>query len=156
MLKSLRNASAAILLLAASGCGAQAPEAAPVEEPAVQPAEAGAAATPPAPATAPALSFADKIWVRSDSPDLPGVMRIFLSDGTLVMDSCWETYRLAKWRALPDNAVAWDEDGMEIQARVVEASETALVLRLALVGGETVEERYRKAEMPYVCPDMRR
>jgi hypothetical protein len=150
MLKSLRNASAAILLLAACGCGARAPEAAPVEEPAVQPAETSA------PAAAPTLPFTDKIWVRSDSPDLPGVMRIFLADGTLVMDSCWETYRLAKWRALPDNAVAWDEDGMEIQAHVVEASETALVLRLALVGGETVEERYQEAEVPYVCPDMRR
>ncbi|HKH46489.1 MAG TPA: hypothetical protein VKM72_17645 [Thermoanaerobaculia bacterium] len=82
-------------------------------------------------------------------------MRVFLADGTLVMDSCWETYRLAKWRTLPDGAIAWEEDGAEIQAHVVEASETVLVLRLALVGGPT-EERYRKAEVPYVCPDMPR
>jgi hypothetical protein len=83
-------------------------------------------------------------------------MRVFLSDGTLVMDSCWETYRLAKWESLPDNAIAWDEDGAKIQAQVVEASDAVLVLRLALVGGETKEERYRKAEVPYVCPDMKR
>ena len=39
-----------------------------------------------------------RVWVRSDSTGLPGVMRVFLSDSTLIMDSCWETYRLARWQ----------------------------------------------------------
>lgn len=139
---------AAVLLLAAWGCST--PEPTPSGNTgAAQPTTASV------PSTSPALPFTDKVWVRSDSTELPGVMRAFLSDGTLVMDSCWETYRLAKWRALPDGAIAWKEDEAEIQARVVEASEATLVLRLALAGGET-EERYRKADVPYVCPDMPR
>jgi len=147
----MRRFFTAVLLLAACGCSAPDPDAAAVGDTnTAQPTAASAPSAPPA-----ALPFTDKVWVRSDSTELPGVMRVFLSDGTLVMDSCWETYRLAKWRALPDGAVAWEEDGAEIQARVVEASETVLVLRLELVGGAT-EERYRKAEVPYVCPDMPR
>ena len=141
----------AVLLLAACGCSTPDPSAEPGGE--TNAAQPTAASTPSA---APALPFTDKVWVRSDSTGLPGVLRMFLSDGTLVMDSCWETYRLARWRALPDGAVVWEEDGAEIQAQVAEASETALVLRLALVGGGTAEEQYRKAEVPYVCPDMPR
>jgi hypothetical protein len=141
---------ASALLLAACGCANQDSSAAPSGKAEAEPPPAASASS-----AAPAPSFTNKVWVRSDSADLPGVMRAFLSDGTLVMDSCWETYRLAKWHALPDGSVAWEEDGAEIQAHVVEASETALVLRLALKGGET-EERYRPAEVPYVCPDMPR
>jgi hypothetical protein len=141
---------ASVLLLALCGCTNQDSSAVPSGK-----AEAGPSPAAGAPSAALAPSFTNKVWVRSDAADLPGVMRTFLSDGTLVMDSCWETYRLAKWRSLPDGAIAWDEDGAEIQARVVEASETALVLRLALKKGET-EERYRPVEVPYVCPDMPR
>lgn len=140
----------AVLLLVSCGCSAPDPDAAPVGDTNAAQPTAGSA-----PSASPALPFTDKVWVRSDSTELPGVMRVFLSDGTLVMDSCWETYRLARWRALPDGDVAWEEDRAEIQAHVVEVSETVLVLRLALVGGAT-EERYRKAEVPYVCPDMPR
>jgi hypothetical protein len=141
----------AILLLAACGCSTPDPSAAPADN-----TETARPTAVSVPSASQALPFTDKVWVQSDSTDLPGVMRVFLSDGTLVMDSCWETYRLAKWRALPDDAIAWDEDGAEIKASVVEASDAVLVLRLALVGGETKEERYRKAEVPYVCPDMPR
>lgn len=141
----------AIFLLAACGCSTPDPNAAPADNP-----ETASPAAASAPSASRALPFTDKVWVRSDSTELPGVMRVFLSDGTLVMDSCWETHRLAKWRALPAGAIAWDEDGAEIKASVVEASDAVLVLRLALVGGETTEERYRKAEVPYVCPDMPR
>ncbi|MFT0859968.1 hypothetical protein [Ancylobacter sp. G4_0304] len=36
-----------------------------------------------------------RVWVEQKPGNgLPGVMRIFLADGTLVMDSCWETYTL--------------------------------------------------------------
>lgn len=33
----------------------------------------------------PTAAIVDRVWTRSDSTGLPGVMRIFLSDGTLVM-----------------------------------------------------------------------
>src|SRR5690606_3675735 len=40
----------------------------------------------------------NRVWVKEDDGGLPGVMRIFLSDGTLVQDSCWETHRLSEWK----------------------------------------------------------
>lgn len=96
----------------------------------------------------------DRVWVRADATDdLPGVMRIFLSDGTLVMDSCWETHRLAPWTQVSETAIRWNEDGMDINAEVVAVSDSELVLKLAL-GSDTVEERYQPATVPYLCPDM--
>lgn len=94
----------------------------------------------------------DRVWVRTGS-DLPGSMVIFLSDGTLVQDSCWETHRLSAWKREGDTSLSWDEDGMEIRADVVSLSADELVLSLKLSGGE-VEERFTPAEIPYLCPDM--
>lgn len=97
----------------------------------------------------------DRVWVKAESSDLPGVMRIFLSDGTLVMDSCWETHRLAPWTQVSETAIRWNEDGMDIDAEIVSLTDEELVLRLAL-GAERVEERYQPASVPYLCPDMQR
>lgn len=96
----------------------------------------------------------DRVWVKAgDEASLPGVIKIFLSDGTLVQDSCWETHRLSAWTKDGDKAVSWDEDGMEIKADILTVSADELVLSLKLVGGD-VEERYTRATVPYVCPDM--
>ena len=96
----------------------------------------------------------NKVWVRADSDaSLPGPMQIFLGDGTLVSDSCWETYRLSKWQQVSDSAISWDEDGMTINADIASISDTELVLNLKL-GSEVQEQRYTTATVPYVCPDM--
>jgi hypothetical protein len=95
----------------------------------------------------------NRVWVKEDDGGLPGVMRIFLSDGTLVQDSCWETHRLSEWKMTADNAVSWNEDGMDIAAEIVSVSADSLTLALKL-GNDTVEERYTTASVPYVCPDM--
>ncbi|MET3924809.1 hypothetical protein [Devosia sp. 2618] len=96
----------------------------------------------------------NKVWVRSDAdPSLPGPMQIFLGDGTLVTDSCWETYRLSKWQQVSDSAISWDEDGMTINADIASISDTELVLNLKL-GKDVQEQRFAVAEVPYVCPDM--
>ena len=96
----------------------------------------------------------NKVWVRADAdPSLPGPMQIFLGDGTLVSDSCWETYRLSKWQQVSDSAISWGEDGMTINADIASVSDTELVLNLKL-GGEVQEQRFTVAEVPYVCPDM--
>ena len=96
----------------------------------------------------------DRVWVKAgDEASLPGVVKIFLSDGTLVQDSCWETHRLSAWQKTGDNAVTWNEDGMDIKADIVTLSADELVLSLKLTGGD-VEERYTPATVPYVCPDM--
>lgn len=96
----------------------------------------------------------NKVWVRADAdPSLPGPMQIFLEDGTLVTDSCWETYRLSKWQQVSDSAISWDEDGMTINADIASLSDSELVLNLKL-GSEVQEQRYVTATVPYVCPDM--
>jgi hypothetical protein len=100
-------------------------------------------------------SFANRVWVKEDPDGLPGVIRIFLSDGTLVQDSCWETHRLSEWRMTSETGLSWNEDGADIAAEIVSVSAERLVLGLML-GGEVVEERYIAAQVPYVCPDIPR
>jgi hypothetical protein len=82
------------------------------------------------------------------------MLRIFQADGTLVMDSCFETYRLAKWRAIDDRRVEWQEDTARIEAEVTQATSNQLQMRLHLVS-EVKEENYRLAQVPFVCPDSR-
>ena len=102
-----------------------------------------------------AISLADRVWVRSDSTGLPGVMRIFLSDSTLVMDSCWETYRLARWQLESDNVLRWREDAADIRATIRSLHANELVLLVSLRNGSE-EQHYTAAAVPYVCPDMKR
>lgn len=96
----------------------------------------------------------NKVWIRADADAAqPGPMQIFLGDGTLVSDSCWETYRLSKWQQVSDSAISWDEDGMTINADIASVSATELVLNLKL-GSDVQEQRYTPATVPYLCPDM--
>ena len=95
----------------------------------------------------------NRVWVKSGEGELPGVIKIFLSDGTLVQDSCWETHRLSPWQMDGANAVSWNEDGIDIKADIVTLTADELVLSLKLKGGD-VEERYAPAGVPYVCPDI--
>jgi hypothetical protein len=97
----------------------------------------------------------DRVWARTDSTGLPGVMRIFLKDGTLVMDSCWETYQLATWQAESDSVVVWQEGGAGLRASILQLGPDTLVLRVALANGSQ-DEHYRPATVPWICPDMRR
>jgi len=106
-------------------------------------------------AAGPMASLVNRVWARSDSTGLPGVMRIFLSDSTLVMDSCWETYQLAKWRAKSDSVLTWQEGSVEVWGTILELAGEELVLRVDLANGSH-DERYRAAAVPYLCPDMRR
>lgn len=96
----------------------------------------------------------DRVWTRTDT-DLPGAMKIFLSDGTLVQDSCWETHRLSPWELTSDTALKWNEDGMDIAADIVSLTDGELILALKL-GSDTVEEKYVSATVPYLCPDIPR
>lgn len=98
--------------------------------------------------------FVGKTWLSTDPSAAPGTLRIFLTDGTLVMDSCGETYRLARWRTIGERRVEWQEDTARIEAEVTQVSPDQLQLRLQLVG-ELKEEHYRLAEVPFVCPDAR-
>jgi hypothetical protein len=81
-------------------------------------------------------------------------MQIFLSDGTLISDSCFETYRLSSWW-LDGDHLAWTEDGIDIRARVVSVDADALTIGVMLRGREELQ-RFSAATVPYVCPDMPR
>jgi hypothetical protein len=93
------------------------------------------------------------IWLSVDPGAALGTIRIFLADGTLVMDSCFETYRLARWETVGERRIAWQEDAARIEAEVDEAQAGQLRLRLHL-RQEIREEHYRLAELPLVCPDL--
>jgi hypothetical protein len=99
--------------------------------------------------------FVGKVWVSTDASAAPGTFRIFLPDGTLVMDSCWETYRLAPWRTIDGRQIEWTEDTAHIVAEITQITGERLHLRLQL-RGEVKEETYRAAQVPTVCPAMPR
>jgi hypothetical protein len=111
-------------------------------------------ATDPPQATA-GPAFVAKVWLSTDASAAPGTLRIFLPNGMLLMDSCGETYRLARWRAIDDRRIEWQEDAARIEAETIQNSASHLQLRLRLVDGFK-EETYRVAEVPFVCPDMPR
>lgn len=99
--------------------------------------------------------FVGKAWMSTDAAAAPGTLRIFLRNGTLVMDSCWETYQLAQWQSVDGRKIEWREGPTKIEAQVAQVTDERLVLQLQLVG-ETKEEGYRTARVPFICPDMPR
>lgn len=96
------------------------------------------------------------VW-QQVAPDngLPGVMLVFLPNGALLMDSCWETYALRKWTRTGTDAIEWDEDGAKVAAKIASLSATELVLDVK-AGPNTMKQRYAVAKVPYLCPDMKR
>ena len=97
----------------------------------------------------------DRVWIDQGADAAPGSLRAFLSDGTLVMTSCVETYRLAPWRWVEGATLAWEEDGRVLRAEVVLVGRDELVLAIDL-GGEPVTRSFHAARSPVVCPDLPR
>lgn len=98
----------------------------------------------------------NRVWVRQGDEAVPlGSLQIFLEDGTLVSDSCWETYRLSRWQQVSDTEISWEEDGMTITAEIAGLSDTELLLNIKL-GAEVLKQRFTPAAVPFVCPDMPR
>ena len=97
----------------------------------------------------------DRVWIATDESAARGTLRAFLSDGTLLMTSCGEPYRLAPWRWVEDARLVWEEDGAVLRAEVVLAERRTMVLAVE-IGGEEVSQSYRAAEPPEVCPDLPR
>lgn len=93
----------------------------------------------------------DRIWLQAEA-DRPGVIRAFLSNGTLLMDSCWETFRLERWHRDGDSVV-WTEDTAEIRADIVSLTDTELALDLQ-PSGIAQRQRFVAADVPYLCPDI--
>jgi len=96
-----------------------------------------------------------RAWIRTDQTELPGEMLLFLKDGTVLMDSCWETYRLATWKQTSDNKLIFVEDQMETPVELLKLTADELHIRLELPR-EMRERRFRYQRSPYLCPDMKR
>jgi hypothetical protein len=98
----------------------------------------------------------DRVWL-DESPDAaPGSMRAFLSDGTLVMTSCVETYRLAPWRWVEGGTLVWEEDGRVLRAEIAVVERDVMGMAIDLGQGERLVRRFAAAEAPVVCPDLPR
>lgn len=142
-----RLAATAVLGSVLAACGAPAPP--PVAQ------TGGAAATVQPDAQQPEdrsrLPFVGKVWIAAMPGSPHGSMLIFLADGTLVMDSCFETYRLSRWGMAGDH-VRWLEDTIPIQAEVSVRFNSSLRLRI----NDQEERTYIAASVPYTCPDMPR
>jgi hypothetical protein len=110
-----------------------------------------AAPVPNATAAEPELPFVGRIWISTTPGSPRGSIMVFLPDRTLLLDSCFETFRLSKW-GMAGEHVRWIEDAIPIEAAV---SMDGNALRLRLVGQER-EQTYVAASVPYVCPDMPR
>jgi len=95
--------------------------------------------------------FIGKIWISTTQGHARGSMLIFLPDRSLLMDSCFETYRISKWGAEGDR-IRWIEDAIPIEATLSMPNEDELRLQ---VGQDRVQS-YVTATVPYVCPDMPR
>lgn len=119
------------------------------------------APTPTAPAAAASASerdeppnqdFIGRVWI-STTPGAPrGSMLIFLPDRSLVMDSCFETYRISQWGVAGEN-IRWLEDTIPIEAKVTLPSRNEMTLRIA---GQDRDQTFVSASVPYLCPDMPR
>ena len=118
-----------------------------------QPAPVSTAATTPETPQLPADgAFVGTVWI-STTPGRPlGSMMIFMPDRTLVIDSCFETYRLSQWGVAKDR-IRWLEDSIPIEAAVELPRPNQLILRVA---GQNDDQSFVKASVPYVCPDMPR
>jgi len=124
------------------------------------PAPTAAATPPPTSADSPATTeelgqpadprFIGKIWVSTTSGHARGSLLIFLPDRSLLMDSCFETYRISQWGAAGDR-IRWVEDAIPIEATISLPNDNEL--RLQLAGQDNVQS-YVSATVPYVCPDM--
>lgn len=115
-----------------------------------------AAAWPALAAQSPSDPLVGRAWVETKpQTGLPGVMLVFLADGTLLIDSCWETYALRKWTRTSKDEISWDEDGARITAKVQAVSQSQLTLRVK-AGRDLIEHRYTAGKAPFVCPEMKR
>src|SRR5437868_4596166 len=62
-------------------------------------------------------AFIGRVWVSAMPNAARGTILVFLPDGTLLMDSCFETFRLSNW-GVAGSHIRWLEDTIPIEAEV--------------------------------------
>lgn len=121
--------------------------------PSVPPTAAGAATPADTELSEPANpAFIGRVWVATTQGSPLGSMMVFLPDRSLLMDSCFETYRISKW-GVAGERIRWLEDTIPIEAEVKMPSPNELTLQVA---GQDRAQTYVAASVPFVCPDMPR
>ena len=135
--------SFAMLALCACSGGSQAPSQ-PAAAAQPQPPAANERDEPANPA------FIGRVWRATTRGGPLGSIMVFLPDRTLLMDSCFETYRVSKWGVAGDR-IRWLEDTVPIEAEVVTPGKDELTLKIA---GQNREQHYIAITDPYTCPDM--
>lgn len=93
------------------------------------------------------VTFIDRVWVVAESKQVSlGELRVFLSEGTLVMASTHGTPTLGTW-SYRDGHLTITEDGLKYKVDILEL--TANVFRIRINGpGEPVDIRFKLAEPP--------
>jgi hypothetical protein len=97
-------------------------------------------------------AFVGRVWIATTRGSARGSMVVFLPDRTLLMDSCFETFRLTKWGVARER-IRWLEDIVPLEADVSMPSPNELTLQIV---GQDRAQTYVAASVPYVCPDMPR
>jgi hypothetical protein len=98
----------------------------------------------------------NRVWMQTTPENgLPGVMMTFLSNGTLLQGSCWETYTLSNWKPAGASRITWTENGMPIFAELVSVSTVELVLEVG-TGEAKLQHIFQAARTPFNCPDMKK
>jgi hypothetical protein len=97
-------------------------------------------------------AFIGRIWRSTTLGGPLGSIIVFLPDRTLLMDSCFETYRVSKW-GVAGNRIRWLEDTVPIEAEVITPGPNELTLRIP---GRDRDQTYIAMTDPWTCPDMPR
>jgi hypothetical protein len=131
-------AAAVVALSAIYGCPA--PDSTPPASSTSQ------AASPPAEVSGDAVSsFVNRVWAVAESQEIAtGELRVFLSDGTLVMASSHATPAFGKWR-YQEGKLIITEESLDYQVEILELNEDAFRIRI-LSPGEPIEILFVPAE----------
>jgi hypothetical protein len=119
-----------------------------------QPPPAGRDATAVGPMAVDTPGVVGHAWISDEATAPEGRLRLFLGDGTLLMGSCREPYRLVAWERTAGDRVVWTDGLTRVEAEMAVVGDEVLRLRLLLPRGETVEETYRRASVPYACSEL--
>lgn len=90
------------------------------------------------------MLFVNQVWVVAESPQLArGELRVFLSEGTLVMASAHGAPALGTWR-YQDGRLTITEDGLQYRVDILELNERAFRIRIYSPGAP-VDIRFERA-----------
>jgi heat shock protein HslJ/uncharacterized membrane protein len=135
----------ALVSVALAGC-----ERSEAPQPAPAPADTAPADSPVPPPATEAATYVNRVWTVAESKQVEqGALRVFLSDGTLVMASPNSTPSFGQWRS-EDGRLTITEESRDYPTDILALSEHAFRIRIK-GPGEPVEILFEPA--PQVAPN---